>query len=82
MNDLLSQIKNALKELLLVFLIISIIIAFVAPVVTLWGGLYNASVQTSLTAVSLKTFLTRGRMETTGSFDWTLEEEEVKTNAS
>lgn len=79
MNDLLYQLKNILKELLIVFFFLAILVSFIAPVSTLWGGPFYYSVKLGEDAVNTKTTRTYIQMQAQGSFDWD-EEDEVKSN--
>ncbi len=78
MERIASTIKNILKELLVAIFILLILISFIAPVITLWGGLYYDTVHLEMDAIKIKTSIVRDQFKTNGRFVWNDEKEDLE----
>lgn len=77
MENLLLSLKNIFKELFIVFCIALLLVSFLAPVITAWGGLYYETVDSEIDAIIIKTSMSRNEYKANGEFVWNCEEEEV-----
>ena len=77
MEKLLLSFKNVFKELFLVIFVLLILIAFFAPVITEWGGLYSDTTKSEMGAIIIKTSMASNKYKADGEFVWNNEEKEV-----
>ena len=76
MDSIGSKIKNTFKEIILVLLLLAIAISFTAPIVSIWAGIFDDSMEITETALIVKTDFTENQLKETGSFVWDFAEEE------